>query len=155
MNLFKPINIEEIDLVREIVSGKWRQERWWNIEAAMLDLSSQDAEPAIAEKLLGNHPGIENRLRTTGKTRNPPGHRIGQPLRKPNAPPPRTSPPRPRPPAISQNPKTSNGDQNQQTATYPRNGRTPANLIPLIHIRRRTSPPRRRKKQTNHRPRFA
>ena len=49
MDLFKPINIEEIDLVREIVSGKWRQERWWNIEAAMLDLSSQDAEPAIAE----------------------------------------------------------------------------------------------------------
>ena len=49
MNLFNPINIEETDLVREIVSGKWRQERWWNIEAAMLDLTGLDAEPAIAE----------------------------------------------------------------------------------------------------------
>jgi hypothetical protein len=49
MDLLKPMNIEEKDLVREIVSGKWRQERWWNIEAAMLDLCSQDAEPAIVE----------------------------------------------------------------------------------------------------------
>src|SRR3979409_2453046 len=47
--LFQPANVEENDLIREIGSVKWRQERWWDIESAMLDLSAQDAEPAIDE----------------------------------------------------------------------------------------------------------
>jgi hypothetical protein len=49
MALFNPANVEETDLIREIVSGRWRQERWWDIESAMLDLSAQEAQPAIDE----------------------------------------------------------------------------------------------------------
>src|SRR5580692_4949343 len=47
MEMFNPINLEEIDLIREIVSGKWRQDRWQSIEAAMLDLTMQKVEPEI------------------------------------------------------------------------------------------------------------
>jgi hypothetical protein len=50
MELLNPINLEEVDLVREIVSGKWRQDRWQTIEAAMLDLATHKAGPAIKEK---------------------------------------------------------------------------------------------------------
>ncbi len=49
MDLLKPLGLEEIDLVREIVSGKWRQERWWQIESSLLDLAISDAEPEIAK----------------------------------------------------------------------------------------------------------
>ncbi len=45
--LFHPANVEENDLVREIVSGKWRQERWWDIESAMLDLSAVETAAAV------------------------------------------------------------------------------------------------------------
>ncbi len=48
--LLKPANVEENDLIREIVAGKWRQERWWDIESAMLDLSALENAPAIDEK---------------------------------------------------------------------------------------------------------
>ena len=50
MELFQPINLEEIDLINEIVSGKWRQDRWQAIEAAMLDLITQNAGPEIEER---------------------------------------------------------------------------------------------------------
>jgi len=50
MELLNPINLEEVDLVREIVSGKWRQDRWQIIEASILDLATQEAEPALEEK---------------------------------------------------------------------------------------------------------
>src|SRR5882757_7120410 len=47
MDLLQPINLEEIDLIHEIVSGKWRQDRWQAIEAAMLDLIIQKVGPEI------------------------------------------------------------------------------------------------------------
>ena len=50
MEMFNPINLEEIDLIREIVSGKWRQDRWQSIEAAMLDLTMQGGKPKVDEK---------------------------------------------------------------------------------------------------------
>src|SRR5258707_13308082 len=37
MDLLKPINLEEADLVRDIVSGTWRQDRWRTFEAAMIE----------------------------------------------------------------------------------------------------------------------
>ena len=50
MDLLQPINLEEIDLIHEIVSGKWRQDRWQAIEAAMLDLIIQKVGPEIEER---------------------------------------------------------------------------------------------------------
>jgi hypothetical protein len=50
MDLLQPINLEEVDLVREIVSGKWRQDRWQCIEAAMIDLTIQKVGPEIDKK---------------------------------------------------------------------------------------------------------
>jgi hypothetical protein len=49
MDLLKPINLEEVDLVHEVVSGKWRQDRWQAIEAAMIDLTIQKFGPEIDE----------------------------------------------------------------------------------------------------------
>jgi hypothetical protein len=56
MELLKPANLEEVDLVREIVAGKWRQERYWDIETAMMDLTQDDAETEIDSKFIGLEP---------------------------------------------------------------------------------------------------
>src|SRR5580704_8781002 len=39
VDLLRPIGIEEHDLVREVVAGKWRQERYWGIETALMEIS--------------------------------------------------------------------------------------------------------------------
>ncbi len=46
----KPIGLEQTDLVREVVAAKWRQERFWHIECAIIDLSVAESEPAIEEE---------------------------------------------------------------------------------------------------------
>jgi hypothetical protein len=51
-----PEGLEEIDLVREMVAGKWRQERYWAIETAILDLGENDAEPEITAKYVELDP---------------------------------------------------------------------------------------------------
>src|SRR5882762_8663303 len=50
METLHPDGLEEIDLVREIVAGKWRQERYWAIETSILDLGQDDAEAEIVLK---------------------------------------------------------------------------------------------------------
>ncbi len=59
MDLLQPANLEEVDLVREVVSGKWRQERWQALEAAMIDLTAQKAEPAIKVKFTEIDPQVK------------------------------------------------------------------------------------------------
>src|SRR5258708_14929310 len=58
MDLLQPINLEEVDLVREIVSGKWRQDRWQAIEAAMIALTIQKVRPEIDEKFSEIDPEV-------------------------------------------------------------------------------------------------
>ncbi len=48
VNELKPQGLEQTDLVREVVACKWRQERFWHIECAIIDLSIAETEPAIA-----------------------------------------------------------------------------------------------------------
>jgi hypothetical protein len=45
-----PIGIEQNDLVREIVVGKWRQERYWPIESALFELALTGNEEASLKK---------------------------------------------------------------------------------------------------------
>jgi len=45
----QPLGIEEQDLVREVVSGKWRQERFWGIETALLELAMAETGAEIAD----------------------------------------------------------------------------------------------------------
>jgi hypothetical protein len=56
MESINPQGLEEIDLVRELVAGKWRQERYWSVETAIIDLGQDDAEPEIAEKYIDLAP---------------------------------------------------------------------------------------------------
>jgi hypothetical protein len=42
-----PSGIEQDDLVREIVVGKWRQERYWPIENALFELAPYSSEEAL------------------------------------------------------------------------------------------------------------
>jgi hypothetical protein len=60
MEIHRPDGLEEIDLVREIVSGKWRQERYWSIETAILDLGEDDLHPEIAQKYTDLDPIARN-----------------------------------------------------------------------------------------------
>ena len=46
-DLRKPEGIEEIDLLREVVVYKWRQERYWHVETAILDLAAAESETEI------------------------------------------------------------------------------------------------------------
>jgi hypothetical protein len=45
-----PQGLEETDLVREVVAGKWRQERYWNLETALLELSLVETNADIADR---------------------------------------------------------------------------------------------------------
>jgi hypothetical protein len=47
MDELDPIGIEQNDLVREIVVGKWRQERYWPIESALFELALYSSEQAL------------------------------------------------------------------------------------------------------------
>jgi hypothetical protein len=47
--LLKPLGLEEVDLIREVVTGKWRQERWWQIEAHIIDLAVDASDGEIKE----------------------------------------------------------------------------------------------------------
>jgi hypothetical protein len=56
METLHPDGLEEIDLVREIVAGKWRQERYWAIETSIMDLGEDDAALEIAAKYADLNP---------------------------------------------------------------------------------------------------
>jgi len=45
-----PQGLEETDLVREVVAGKWRQERYWDLETALLELSMVETNADIADR---------------------------------------------------------------------------------------------------------
>jgi hypothetical protein len=46
----QPQGLEETDLVREIVSGKWRQERHWVLENALTELAEIEAQAEIDDR---------------------------------------------------------------------------------------------------------
>src|SRR5882724_9030279 len=46
----EPQGLEETELVREVVAGKWRQERYWNLETALLELSMVETNTDIADR---------------------------------------------------------------------------------------------------------
>ena len=45
-----PQGLEETDLVREVVAGKWRQERYWELETAIIELSLLETTADITER---------------------------------------------------------------------------------------------------------
>jgi hypothetical protein len=47
---FQPQDIEEKDLVREIVAGKWRQERYWSLQTAVMELSMVEIKAEIEHR---------------------------------------------------------------------------------------------------------
>jgi hypothetical protein len=50
MEELQPQGLEETELVREVVAGKWRQERYWNLETALLELSIVETNTDIADR---------------------------------------------------------------------------------------------------------
>jgi hypothetical protein len=44
IEILQPFNLEEQDLVTEIVSGKWRQERFWGIETSLMEIAMLDTK---------------------------------------------------------------------------------------------------------------
>jgi hypothetical protein len=45
-----PQGLEETDLVREVVAGKWRQERYWELETAVMELSLVETNADITNR---------------------------------------------------------------------------------------------------------
>ncbi len=45
-----PQGLEETDLVREVVAGKWRQERYWELGTAHMELSMAETNADIADR---------------------------------------------------------------------------------------------------------
>ncbi len=45
-----PQGLEETDLVREVVAGKWRQERYWELGTALMELSMAETNADIADR---------------------------------------------------------------------------------------------------------
>ncbi len=45
----QPAGLEERDLVTEIVVGKWRQQRFWGIETALMDIALLESTAAIED----------------------------------------------------------------------------------------------------------
>jgi Spy/CpxP family protein refolding chaperone len=47
---FQPQDIEEKDLVREIVAGRWLQERYWSLQTAVMELSMVEIKAEIEQR---------------------------------------------------------------------------------------------------------
>ena len=45
-----PQGIEQVDLIREIVVAKWREERYWGIEGSIFELALNDTTEAINKR---------------------------------------------------------------------------------------------------------
>ena len=63
-----PQGLEETDLVREVVAGKWRQERYWELETAVMELSLVETNADITNRFDEIDPWPKRRTHSSSNT---------------------------------------------------------------------------------------